>query len=86
MTEKAVDHAEVAGIVHEMAPSPGPRLPSAEAGLVDDLGFTSLRLVELTMVLEETFGLEPLSREDVAGVDTVGDVVAMLRRARGTAS
>lgn len=86
MTENAVGHDEVAAIVHEMAPSPGPRPPSADAALVDDLGFTSLRLVELTMVLEETFGLEPLSREDVTGVDTVGDVVAMLRHARGPGS
>lgn len=45
----------------------------------NDLGADSLDLVELTMALEEEFGVEEMSEEDVAGVKTVGDLVRYLQ-------
>lgn len=71
--------AEVLTIVRSMAPEPGGDLTGATR-LIDDLGYQSLRLVELTMVLEETFGLPPFDRTELAGVLSVGDVVALIER------
>ena len=49
---------------------------AADSRLVDDLGFDSVRLIELTMTLERAFGL-PLQRpENLATINTVDDVVA----------
>lgn len=76
---------EVVAIVRAMAPEPDPELGD-DTRLVDDLGYQSLRLVELTMALEEAFGLPPFERTDLAGVGTVGDVVALIDRHRGSAS
>lgn len=45
----------------------------------NDLGADSLDLVELSMALEEEFGVEEMSEEDVAGVKTVGDLVRYLQ-------
>jgi acyl carrier protein len=51
---------------------------AAEARLLDDLGFDSLRLIELTMTLERAFGL-PLQRpENLATINTVDDVVTFV--------
>ena len=54
------------------------RLPgdvAADARLVDDLGFDSVRLIELTMALERAFGLPPQRPENLATITTVDDVV-----------
>ncbi|SFM78839.1 acyl carrier protein [Marinobacter zhejiangensis] len=53
--------------------------------LVDDLGADSLDLVELTMALEEAFGLE-LSDDQADQLVTVGDVLSFLASAETTAS
>ena len=45
----------------------------------NDLGADSLDLVELSMALEEEFGVEEMSEEDVAAVKTVGDLVRYLQ-------
>lgn len=44
----------------------------------DDLGADSLDLFELVMALEEEYGLE-IPAEELADVDTVGDVVEYLK-------
>ncbi|MFG1933892.1 phosphopantetheine-binding protein [Mycobacterium sp. NPDC048908] len=44
--------------------------------LVDDLGFDSVRLIELTMALERAFGLPPQRPENLATITTVDDVVS----------
>lgn len=46
----------------------------------DDLGVDSLDVVELTMAMEEEFGLEEMSEEDLAQVFTVGDLVRYLQQ------
>ena len=45
----------------------------------NDLGADSLDLVELSMALEEEFGVEEMSEEDAAGIRTVGDLVRYLQ-------
>ena len=49
-----------------------------EAALVEDLGVDSLDLVELSMALEDEFGIEEMSEEDMANIKTVGDLVEYL--------
>ena len=51
----------------------------------DDLGADSLDLFELVMALEEEYGLE-IPAEELADVETVGDVIEYLKRKRVFAS
>ncbi|MCD7947355.1 MAG: acyl carrier protein [Oscillospiraceae bacterium] len=44
----------------------------------EELGADSLDIVELTMALEEEFGVEEMSEEDLAKIATVGDLVNYL--------
>lgn len=48
-----------------------------EASLADDLGADSLASVELTMALEEATGIS-IEDEALAGMKTVGDIIAYL--------
>ena len=45
----------------------------------DDLGADSLDIVELSMALEEEFGVSEMSEEDIAGIATVSDLVNYLQ-------
>ena len=45
-----------------------------ETSFVDDLGADSLDLVELSMSLEEEFGISETDDETLARLQTVGDV------------
>ena len=69
-------------IVTAMAPAAvppewAPVLP-AEARLVEDLGYDSLRLMELTVALERAFEVGPYRPEELSGVRTVGAVVGLI--------
>ena len=44
-----------------------------------DLGADSLDIVELSMALEEEFGLEEMGEEDLSGITTVGDLAKYLQ-------
>lgn len=44
-----------------------------------DLGADSVDIVELSMALEEEFGVEEMSEEDLAAIKTVGDLVRYLQ-------
>ena len=46
----------------------------ADTSFVDDLGADSVDLVELSMALEEEFGLGEMEEEDLASIATVGDL------------
>ena len=46
----------------------------AHTSFVDDLGADSVDLVELSMALEEEFGLGEMEEEDIASIATVGDL------------
>ena len=51
-----------------------PESVNAETAFVDDLGADSVDLVELSMALEEEFGLGEMSEDDIASIVTVGDL------------
>ena len=45
----------------------------------EDLGADSLDLVDMSMALEEEFGIDELSEDEASGITTVGDLVRMLQ-------
>lgn len=45
----------------------------------EDLGADSVDLVELSMNMEEEFGIDEMSEEDIASIHNVGDLVNYLR-------
>ena len=51
-----------------------------DTAFVDDLGADSLDVVELTMALEEEFGLPEVSDDDLRTLVTVGDLVDYVSR------
>ena len=50
-----------------------------ETSFVDDLNADSVDLMDLSVALEEEFGLEEMGDEDVSSIATVGDVVRFLQ-------
>ena len=50
-----------------------------ETSFADDLNADSVDLVDLSMALEEEFGVEELAEEEVASISTVGDLVRFLQ-------
>ena len=50
-----------------------------ETSFVDDLNADSVDLMDLSVALEEEFGVEELADEDVSAIATVGDVVHFLQ-------
>lgn len=50
---------------------------------LEELGADSVDLVELSMNLEEEFGIEEMGEEDIASIHTVGDLVNYLRTQLG---
>ena len=50
-----------------------------ETSFEEDLGADSLDLVDMSMALEEVFGVEELTEEEIAGIITVGDLVRFLQ-------
>ena len=45
----------------------------------EDLGADSLDIVELSMALEEAFGIEEMGEDDLSGIATVADLVRYLK-------
>ncbi len=72
---------QVRQLVAAMAPEEPGDLTD-EMRLVEDLGFDSLRLMELTLVLERAFGLPRYRPEQLAGVRSIADVVALIEAVR----
>ena len=52
---------------------------SMETSFEEDLGADSLDLVDLSMALEETFGVDELTEDEIGGITTVGDLVRFLQ-------
>ena len=50
-----------------------------ETSFVDDLNADSVDLMDLSVALEEEFGIEEMADEDVSCIATVGDVVRFLQ-------
>jgi putrescine aminotransferase len=70
-------------IVVELAPQ-APAAVSERSRLVADLGYDSLALLELAAALEHELALPALSADDATGVETLGDVQALVVRALGS--
>ena len=51
-----------------------PDTVTAETAFVDDLGADSVDLVDLSMALEDEFGMDEMAEEDLTGIVTVGDL------------
>ncbi|MFI9505048.1 acyl carrier protein [Nocardia sp. NPDC052566] len=81
MNQRSTDTAvRVRELIHAMAPDQR-ACPADEHRLVQDLGFDSLRLMELTVVLERSFGLPRYRPDELAGVWRVGEVVDLVTAA-----
>ena len=47
---------------------------TADSAFVDDLGADSVDLMDLSMALEEEFGMEEMESEEIESIITVGDL------------
>lgn len=56
-----------------------PESITMDTSFEDDLGADSVDIVELSMGLEEEFGIEEMNKDDVAAIKTVGDLVHYLQ-------
>ena len=51
-----------------------PDTVTKDTGFVDDLGADSVDLMDLSMALEEEFGMEEMDSDDIESIVTVGDL------------
>jgi len=51
-----------------------PDTVTADSAFVDDLGADSVDLMDLSMALEDEFGMEEMESEDIESIVTVGDL------------
>lgn len=51
-----------------------PETVTAETAFVDDLGADSVDLMDLSMALEDEFGMEEMDSDDIESIVTVGDL------------
>ena len=47
---------------------------TSDTAFVDDLGADSVDLMDLSMALEEEFGMEEMDSDDIEAIVTVGDL------------
>lgn len=52
---------------------------SMDTSFADDLNADSVDIVDLSMALEEEFGIEELGEDEAAAIATVGDLVRFLQ-------
>ncbi|MBO4354264.1 MAG: acyl carrier protein [Clostridia bacterium] len=64
-------------IIDELGKDPGNITPDAD--LRNDIGITSLELIGMVMVFEDTFDIS-ISEDELGSVRTVGDVVNYIER------
>lgn len=51
-----------------------PETVTADSAFVDDLGADSVDLMDLSMALEEEFGMEEMEADEIESIVTVGDL------------
>ena len=56
-----------------------PETVTADTSFEGDLGADSVDLVEVSLALEEEFGLEEMAEEDISSIVTVGDLYRYMR-------
>lgn len=75
-------YEKVVRLVSEQFGTPEEQL-SRETSFIDDLSADSLDVVELSMSIEEAFGLSEISEEELRAIATVGDLVEYVEAATG---
>ena len=70
---------DVRRLIEQLAPVRDVEI-SASTELGVDLGYESLRLMELATALEDHFGLGEITEDDAAEADTVGEVEELVVR------
>lgn len=78
MDEQTV-REDVRRLIEQLAPVRDVEI-SAATELGVDLGYESLRLMELATAIEDHFGLAEITEDDAAEADTVGEVEEMTVR------
>lgn len=66
-------------VVGQMSPL-GPRPAQPGDRLVDDLGYDSLAVIELSLQLEADFGLKAMTGDATADIVTVADIEDLIER------
>ena len=56
---------------------------SRDTSFVDDLNADSLDVIELSMTIEDEFGIGEISEEDLKNIKTIGDLVDYVEHASG---
>lgn len=81
-----IDHVDerVIRIVGELSPL-GKAEPALADRMMEDLGYDSMAVVELALVLEQEFELKPIDEEQAIDIVTVGDVAELIRSMRAQA-
>ena len=51
-----------------------PETVTADSAFVDDLGADSVDLMDLSMALEDEFGMEEMDSDEIESIVTVGDL------------
>jgi len=75
--------ASVLAMIIDLAPDADGEF-DADSLLVEDLGYHSLALMEITFALEDEFDLEPIDENAARKIKTVGQVQDLvLQQARG---
>jgi acyl carrier protein len=70
---------QVVSLIHQSAPPFGDVALGPDTHLVDDLGFDSMGLLTLALLLEETFALDIAAyAEDYRAIESVGDIVRFI--------
>jgi acyl carrier protein len=78
MDESSV-REDVRKLIEQLAPVRDVEIsPSTELGV--DLGYESLRLMELATAFEDHFGIGEITEDDAAEADTVGEVEELIVR------
>lgn len=54
---------------------------NADTTFQDDLGADSVDIVELSIAMEDQYGISEMSEDDIAGIVTVGDLVNFIQSA-----
>lgn len=75
----------VSGIIRRVGKVPAERRIASESRLVDDLGIDSLDLVAVYLDIQDATGVI-IEDEDIARLQTVGDVVAYVQARAGSAA
>lgn len=56
---------------------------SRDTSFMDDLNADSLDVVEISMTIEEEFGLGEISEDELRSIETIGDLVDYVEKAAG---